>query len=83
MASILTEVLHRRGLTDATFGLAVGVRSQQINRIKHGKGRASPDLARRIEAALDGAVKRGDLRPDLWPDDRAAETGSLSAEASG
>ena len=30
-------------------------------------GRVSAELAVKIEAATNGSVSRGDLRPDLWP----------------
>lgn len=37
-----------------------------------GHRRASPDLAKRLEAATDGAVTRSDLRPDIWEPEAAA-----------
>ena len=66
MTSKLTTVLHERRMTDGALGGAVGVRSQTINKVRHGRRKASPDLALAIEAALDGAVTRADLRPDIW-----------------
>ena len=47
---------------------SLGIAAAFLYQIAHGKRRASPALARRIEDATNGAVCRRDLRPDDWGD---------------
>ena len=52
----------------ATLGAAAGIAPAFVYQIAHGRRRASPALARRIEDETRGAVTRRDLRPDDWGD---------------
>lgn len=40
----------------------------KVHRIITGLDKCPADVAPAIESATAGAIKRGDLRPDLWPD---------------
>ena len=56
----------------ATVANAAGIAPAFVYQIAHGRRRASPALARRIEDETSGAVTRRDLRPtdwgDIWPE---------------
>lgn len=45
---------------------AVGISKTWMALIIHGRALASPELARDIEKATNGKVKRKDLRPDVF-----------------
>lgn len=44
----------------------IGYSQVAVNKAKR-RGHPSAEMAVKIERALDGAVTRSDLRPDLWP----------------
>lgn len=52
----------------ARVAAAARIATAFLYQIAHGKRRASPALARRIEDSTAGAVTRRDLRPDDWGD---------------
>jgi DNA-binding transcriptional regulator YdaS (Cro superfamily) len=58
--------------TNAALGAAVARSAAFISLVRRARKRASPELAIAIEAAMEGEVTRGDLRPDLWPVARSA-----------
>jgi DNA-binding transcriptional regulator YdaS (Cro superfamily) len=43
--------------------------------------RPSPDMARRIEVATDGAVTKESLRPDIWVPEEAEQGAHKQGEA--
>lgn len=45
---------------------ALGISKTWMALIIHGRALASPELAREIERATNGKVKRKDLRPDVF-----------------
>jgi DNA-binding transcriptional regulator YdaS (Cro superfamily) len=55
--------LRDRSISEAQLASLTGTTGATINRLRHGKMRASPELAMRIEAATDGAVSASDLSP--------------------
>jgi len=52
--------------SEAKLAAAAGVTQASINQAKH-RGRVGPKLAIGLERATKGAIRRSDLRPDLWP----------------
>ncbi|HZP68356.1 MAG TPA: YdaS family helix-turn-helix protein [Pseudolabrys sp.] len=51
--------------SEAKLGKLTGFSQVAIHRAKH-RGRASAEMAVAIERALEGAVSRAELRPDLF-----------------
>lgn len=60
MTALAKYVHGNRGATSA-LARQVGVSQGQISRVASGRSKPSPDLARRIEQATDGAVRAGQL----------------------
>jgi transcriptional regulator with XRE-family HTH domain len=57
----LNAYLIESGETEAEFARRVGVGQQHINRLRHGKRRARPALARRMVAASGGKIGFADI----------------------
>lgn len=63
----LPQYLSAHGIQQAAFAQTVNCDRGHINHICAGRARPSPALALRIEAATNGEVPRGTLRPDVYP----------------
>jgi len=46
---------------------SLGCDYSHLHSVLKGGTRPGPQFAIRIEEATNGAIRRGDLRPDLWP----------------
>lgn len=62
----LDEYLTSRGITEKAFGLSINVSQQTVHRYRSGTRKPSPVVARKIEDATEGLVRKETLRPDLW-----------------
>lgn len=72
----LGEYLDRQkredGLTEAQFGLLVGLSQSQVNRIRNG-GKTTFETAKEIARKTEGAVTMADLGFAFEPSETAAE----------
>lgn len=57
----LETFISDNGMTDAEFGVLVGLSQSQVNRLKRGKSRPSWDALIAIEKATGGKVKAADF----------------------
>jgi hypothetical protein len=63
----LDQYLFQNGMTDAAFAVKVGHSQPHVNRVRRMVTTPSPELAKRIEAATDGAVTIADLYASIGP----------------
>lgn len=59
----LIEILGGR----VSAARCLGITPSYISMLKNGKRKMSPELAMAADKATRGQVRKGDLRPDLWP----------------
>jgi DNA-binding transcriptional regulator YdaS (Cro superfamily) len=45
----------------------LGLNAEFLRQVAKGRRRFSPEMAIEVEAKLNGAVSRSELRPDIWP----------------
>lgn len=64
----LRTLLRSSGLTPRALSGLVPIAEPHVHCILSRTRRASAATAIRFEEVTGGAIKRGDLRPDLWPD---------------
>ena len=62
----ISDYLKKHGLSQKRFGEQVGITQGMVWQLLQGMCRASPETAKRIEAATNGEITRAELRPDLW-----------------
>lgn len=56
----------RPNAAEKALAEAVGTNERYLWQIATGRRKASPALAKRIETATGGKVKKAELRPDIW-----------------
>jgi transcriptional regulator with XRE-family HTH domain len=66
MTKSLKTARQKNGLTQQQLADRVGVTRWWINRIEIGERQASPQVAKKIQAALSRHITLSDLRPDIW-----------------
>jgi transcriptional regulator with XRE-family HTH domain len=69
MTKSLKTARKKNGLTQQQLADRVGVTRWWINRIEIGERQASPQVAKKIHAALSNHITLSDLRPDIWGDE--------------
>lgn len=79
----MSKILQYREANDLTRDEAAalfGVSAEFIRLLENGQRQASAKLAIRMEEVTQGALRRSDTRPDLWPEN---DGGFRFAAASG
>lgn len=69
--SVLVRTAIERFGSEQKAAEAFGVSQPVVNEAKR-KGKVGPKLAMGIDRATKGEISKSDLRPDLWPRDKAA-----------
>ena len=76
----LDSYLTGAGLTEAAFGVLVGLSQSQINRIRTGRSWPPRDVAERIREVTAGKVTPDDfLPPQATPESSSAAPGEAAA----
>lgn len=68
----LSTYLEKQGLSQEAFAKSIGVSQGLVWQWLDGRTRITAERAIEIEKKTGGAITRRDLRPDLYPDERAA-----------
>ncbi|HVT36315.1 MAG TPA: YdaS family helix-turn-helix protein [Nevskiaceae bacterium] len=72
----IAEYLREKNLTQAQFAELVGVTQSMVAQWVGGIRRISAERAIAIEEKTGRDLRKGQLRPDLWPDETAAASDS-------
>lgn len=62
----IPQYLRKEGLTQTEFARRLGVSSAAVSQWVNKARKISPRKAKLIEEATDGAIKRGDLLPEVF-----------------
>lgn len=63
---ILKAYREKQGLSPAEFAKQLGVAEVTVRSLENGTRNISPERAKMIEEATKGALKRTQLRPDIF-----------------
>ena len=62
----ISTYLDKAGLTQEEFARRLRVSPGLVWQWIDGRTRVTPERAKQIERKTEGAIKRHDLRPDIW-----------------